>query len=152
MFFLGPDLIDFMYPLAFFLGVGFSMQLNNSVGLVSEFVGTNGKSGAFVWGFNSLLDKLGTGFIMFVVLTFGDMDSSDYLSYVVPGIPLLSSVLAFAFCIFTKSNDTPKENTSPLKNRKMNVAMTPKERFLYNQVSQMIKEHGRIKMQLNNTF
>jgi len=90
---------------------------------------------------------------MFVVLTFGDMDSSDYLIYVVPGIPLLSSWLAFLCCIFTKSNDLPTENT--LKNRKMNVALTQKEQRLYNKVSKMMKVEGRMqitKMRLNITF
>jgi Na+/melibiose symporter-like transporter len=54
MFFLTPETIWLMFPIAILIGIGFSLQLNNAMGFIADFIGPYGKSGAFVYGAISL--------------------------------------------------------------------------------------------------
>lgn len=43
------------------------MVLNTGITLISDVIGVKGKSGAFVFGFYSLMDKFSTGIVLFVL-------------------------------------------------------------------------------------
>lgn len=92
MFFLAPEQEYVMIPLAAIYGIGFSFTLNNSMGFVAAFVGKNGKSGAFVWGFISLFDKFSSGIALFLLTNFGDLNSPSYIRIAVGGLPIIASV------------------------------------------------------------
>lgn len=48
LLFLTHEYQNVMFIIAFMLGIGFSLQLNSSTGIVALFVGEYGSSGAFV--------------------------------------------------------------------------------------------------------
>jgi len=75
MFFLTPELIWIMFPVAIWIGAGFSLQLSNSMGYIADFIGPYGKSGAFVYGVISLFDKFASGIALFLLLSLGNIDS-----------------------------------------------------------------------------
>ena len=75
MFFLTPELIWIMFPVAILIGFGFSLQLSNSMGYIADFIGPYGKSGAFVYGAVSLCDKFASGIALFLLLSLGNIDS-----------------------------------------------------------------------------
>lgn len=78
MFFLNENLFAVMYPIAAILGVGFSLQLNNSMGFIADFIGPYGSSGAFVYGSISLFDKFGSGISLFVIMAAADINDLTY--------------------------------------------------------------------------
>ncbi|OMJ85964.1 hypothetical protein SteCoe_12596 [Stentor coeruleus] len=102
MFFLAPEQEYAMIPLAFVYGIGFSFTLNNSMGFVAAFVGKNGKSGAFVWGFISLFDKFSSGIALFMLTNFGDLNSAEYIRIAVGGLPIIASVAGGLSILFIK--------------------------------------------------
>lgn len=57
-----------VYPTSFLSGIYLSVALNTGVGYITDFVGENGKSGAFVYGCYGLLDKFFCGFIIYFLL------------------------------------------------------------------------------------
>jgi hypothetical protein len=43
------------------------LVLNTGITLISDVIGVKGKSGAFVFGFYSFLDKISTGIVLFIL-------------------------------------------------------------------------------------
>ena len=103
MFFLTPELEYAMMPVAVIYGIGFSLTLNHSMGFVAAFVGENGKSAAFVWGFISLFDKFSSGIGLFLLTNLGSLDSASYIRFAVAGVPLIASVAGGASIFLIKS-------------------------------------------------
>ena len=104
LFFIGPDdNLIIIIIIAFIYGIGFSFTLNNSMGFVSAFVGQNGKSGAFVWGFISLFDKFLSGIVLLILTSAGDLNNGTYIRFTVAGIPILTSVLGGISIFFIKN-------------------------------------------------
>lgn len=67
------------------------MMLNTSTSLISDVVGKDSKQAAFVYGFYSLLDKWGNGFMLYFLVA--DYSTNDLaLRYIVTVIPILSGV------------------------------------------------------------
>ena len=86
-----------VYPLAGMQGVGIAMVLNTSTSLISDVVGRDSKQAAFVYGFYSLLDKWGNGFMLyFLVRDYSDSDRG--LRIIVTLIPIMSG---FGTLVFT---------------------------------------------------
>lgn len=67
--FLQPGSSWVIYILAFFVGASQSLVLATGINLISDVVGNKGKSGAFVFGIYSLLDKFSCGIAIFVIGT-----------------------------------------------------------------------------------
>lgn len=67
-----------MIPIAIILGVGFSLQLTNAMGLLADFIGEYGSSGAFVYGFTSFMDKVSSGLALFVITVSFTLDIWKY--------------------------------------------------------------------------
>jgi len=50
-----------------YLGASQTLVLSTGINLISDVVGNKGKSGAFVFGFYSLLDKFACGIVIFII-------------------------------------------------------------------------------------
>ena len=57
-----------VYPLAAIQGVGIAMMLNTSTSLISDVIGGDSESSAFVYGIYSFLDKMANGFLLFYLV------------------------------------------------------------------------------------
>jgi len=68
--FLGPDKNYnwLVYPLAAVQGVGIAMMLNTSTSLISDVVGSDSESSAFVYGIYSFTDKFANGFLLYILV------------------------------------------------------------------------------------
>ena len=55
----------FVLPCAAFIGVGLALMLNTGTSLISDVLGNDVKSAAFVYGAYSLLDKFANGFLLY---------------------------------------------------------------------------------------
>lgn len=102
MLFLNHDSQYAMVPLSLFLGVGFTLELNNSQSFIAAFVGAQGTSGAFVWGIISLLDKFSSGIALFLLTNLGSLDDKEYIRITVTGLPLVASIIGAVFIYFIK--------------------------------------------------
>lgn len=58
---------NLIYLVAIFIGAAQALVLNTGITLISDVIGVKGKSGAFVFGFYSLMDKFSTGIVLFVL-------------------------------------------------------------------------------------
>jgi hypothetical protein len=56
-----------MYILAVFIGCSQTMVLSTGINFISDVVGTKAKTGAFVFGCYSLLDKFSAGAVIYFV-------------------------------------------------------------------------------------
>lgn len=76
---------------AIFLGVGIALMLNTGTSLISDVLGNDVKSAAFVYGAYSLLDKFANGFLLYwLVANFST--NGTVLPYIVAGVPVISSI------------------------------------------------------------
>lgn len=101
-----------MYILALLIGASQSLVLSTGINLISDVVGAKAKTGAFVFGIYSLLDKFSSGIAIFLI---GNADSyskasdqitDDDVSFIrmsmvlVPGLAcLLSSLIVLSYPI-----------------------------------------------------
>ena len=99
-----------MYIIAAFIGtllsnIGLSqtMVLATGINFISDVVGTKAKTGAFVFGIYSLLDKFSAGAVIFLIGNTEaytkdahklDDSEKDFIKYTMILIPALSAVLA----------------------------------------------------------
>ena len=56
-----------MYIIAAFVGVSQTMVLSTGMNFISDVVGAKAKTGAFVFGIYSLLDKFSAGIVIFLI-------------------------------------------------------------------------------------
>jgi Na+/melibiose symporter-like transporter len=56
-----------IYILAIFIGCSQTMVLSTGINFISDVVGTKAKTGAFVFGCYSLLDKFSAGIVIYLV-------------------------------------------------------------------------------------
>ena len=99
MFILGPSQKYFIILIVAVCGVGFSLGLNSSMGLISAFVGRDAQSGAVVWGMLGFVDKITSGVTVFVIANLGDLQDDEYTRFATCGILLLSAIIG-GFCAF----------------------------------------------------
>ncbi|CAG9315612.1 MFSD12_2 [Blepharisma stoltei] len=108
--FLTPDYQNLVFIIALFLGIGFSLQLNSSTGMVALFVGEYGSSGAFVWGAVSLVDKFSLGIAISILLNAGSLDSVNYMKFAMTVVPILASIIGTLIALnITKMQEYTKE-------------------------------------------
>ena len=101
--FLTPSVGWIIYILAVFIGFSQSLVLATGINFISDVIGTKAKTGAFVFGIYSLLDKFSSGAVIFWIgsthaytvdphlLTDGD---KNFIKYTMILIPALSAILA----------------------------------------------------------
>mgnify|MGYP007068604951 FL=1 len=88
----------------FIVGVSQTMVLSTGINFISDVVGTKAKTGAFVFGIYSLLDKFSAGIVIFLIgrttaystQDFHNLtaDQINFIKYTMVLIPSLASVLA----------------------------------------------------------
>lgn len=92
-----------VYLVAFFVGVSQPMVLSTGVNFISDVVGSKGKSGAFVFGVYSLLDKFSAGVVIYFIGNSpaytkdpADLTHSEknFIKFTLILIPALSAILA----------------------------------------------------------
>lgn len=84
-------------PCAIFLGVGIALMLNTGTSLISDVLGADVKSAAFVYGAYSLLDKFANGFLLYWLVA-EYSESPKALPWIISMVPIIS---AFGCAIFT---------------------------------------------------
>jgi Na+/melibiose symporter-like transporter len=101
-----------MYIVALFIGASQSLVLSTGINLISDVVGAKAKTGAFVFGIYSLLDKFSSGIAIFLIgnadsysktselITTEDVSFIRFTMVLVPGIScLLSSLIVLSYPI-----------------------------------------------------
>ena len=103
MFLLTKETGYMMYLIAVFIGLSQTMVLATGINFISDVVGTKAKTGAFVFGIYSLLDKFSAGAVIFIIGNTAaytkdphelDTSEKDFIKYTMILIPSLSAVLA----------------------------------------------------------
>ena len=111
MLLLTPEVGWIMYIIAafvgkfrFIVGVSQTMVLSTGINFISDVVGTKAKTGAFVFGIYSLLDKFSAGIVIFLIgrttaystQDFHNLtaDQINFIKYTMVLIPSLASVSA----------------------------------------------------------
>ena len=80
-----------VYPCAALQGVGIALMLNTGTSLISDVIGTDNKSSAFVYGVYSLLDKFANGFLLWWLVRSYSKNATA-LKYILAIIPAVSSL------------------------------------------------------------
>ena len=80
-----------VYPCAALQGVGIALMLNTGTSLISDVIGTDNKSSAFVYGVYSLLDKFSNGFLLWWLVR-NYSKNVTALKYILAIIPSISSL------------------------------------------------------------
>jgi MFS family permease len=57
-----------VYPLVAIQGVGLAIMLNTATSLISDVIGSDAESSAFVYGVYSLFDKFSNGFLLYYIV------------------------------------------------------------------------------------
>ena len=83
-----------VYPCVAVQGVGLAIMLNTSTSLISDVIGSDAESSAFVYGVYSLFDKFSNGILLYyIVATYSDNDQA--LRYVIGIAPIICAVGAY---------------------------------------------------------
>ena len=88
-----------VYPLAFVQGLGLIIMLNTSTSLISDVIGNDSQSAAFVYGVYSFYDKLANGTLLYFVVE-GYAEDEQALKYVMSIIPITCSLGSLLFSYF----------------------------------------------------
>ena len=80
-----------VFPCAALQGIGIALMLNTGTSLISDVIGTDNKSSAFVYGVYSLLDKFANGFLLWWLVKNYSKDVTA-LKYILAIIPSISSL------------------------------------------------------------
>ena len=80
-----------VYPCAALQGVGIALMLNTGTSLISDVIGTDNKSSAFVYGAYSLFDKFANGFLLWYLVREYSKDDTA-LKYILAIIPSSAAV------------------------------------------------------------
>ena len=80
-----------VYPIVAVQGVGIALMLNTAVSLISDVIGTDNKSSAFVYGVYSLLDKFANGFLLWWLVR-NYSKNVTALKYILAMIPSISAL------------------------------------------------------------
>ena len=80
-----------VYPCAGLQGIGIAILLNTGTSLISDVVGKDSSSSAFVYGFYSLLDKFANGFMLFYLVA-AYSDNGQALKIIIAAVPSLAAI------------------------------------------------------------
>ena len=119
MYFLDFNTRYLIFPVVLMLGVGTSLCLNASMGMISAFVGSDAHSGAFVWGAMGFLDKFSVGAIFFAASSIGDLRVAEYVRILTSSELALCGVVG-AFCALNvqKVQEYSNKEELPVKEAK----------------------------------
>ena len=80
-----------VYPCAALQGVGIALMLSTGTSLISDVIGTDNRSSAFVYGAYSLFDKFSNGFLLFFLVRSYSKDATA-LKYIMAIIPSAAAI------------------------------------------------------------
>lgn len=101
MLFLKPDFYWVIYLCSPVTQVGLAIMMNTSTSLISDVIGKDADSSAFVYGFYSFMDKIANGVAIERAIKLLE-HSETGLRYIMCFLPLLCSILAFALTYLGK--------------------------------------------------
>lgn len=87
----GEGLKQLIYPCAGIQGVGVAILLNTGTSLISDVIGKDSSSSAFVYGIYSLMDKFANGFLLFWLVA-AYSDDACALKYIISLVPTFAAV------------------------------------------------------------
>lgn len=76
-------------------GIGIATLLNTATSLISDVIGDDEESSAFVYGSYSLLDKFCSGLVLTTITTIGLLKKPFWLRLVSGLLPIVSSISCF---------------------------------------------------------
>ena len=85
-----------VYPLMAAQGVGIAILLNTATNIISDVIGTDAASSAFVYGVYCLFDKFANGLLLYVMLAKFSQDD-EALRVIIGYAPIACAFLAFFF-------------------------------------------------------
>jgi MFS family permease len=85
-----PSTIWVIYPLAAIQGVGIAIQLNTATSLISDVVGSDNTSSAFVYGVYGFFDRVSNGIIL-TILVAKYSEDGHALALILGLIPTISA-------------------------------------------------------------
>ena len=90
-----------VYILSSIQGVGLAIMLNTATSLISDVIGKDADSSAFVYGAYSFFDKVANGLIIFVITSFFNHDETA-LRWIIGMTPIACAVSAFSLTYLGK--------------------------------------------------
>lgn len=91
-----PESSFLMYPIAMLVGCTQVLLLNTAITLISDVIGLQGDSGAFVFGAYSFMDKISTGIALFFISESSLFETEDFIRWITVLLPLISGIFAWA--------------------------------------------------------
>lgn len=95
--FMQPSFRWLIFICASIQGIGLGTLLNTATSIISDVIGDDGESSAFVYGVYSLFDKFSSGIVLFV-MTKWFLEKPTPLRIIAGIIPTASGLLAFLLC------------------------------------------------------
>ena len=96
-----PKIRWLVYLLSSIQGVGLAIMLNTATSLISDVIGKDAESSAFVYGAYSFFDKVANGVIIFVITSNFNEDASA-LRWIIGLTPIICSIAAFSLTYLGK--------------------------------------------------
>jgi len=94
--FLRPSVSWLVYIAASFQGIGLAIMLNIATSLISDVIGDDDNSSAFVYGAYSLCDKFVSGALL-VIIGNTVIEDEAWLIWLSSGLPIISAILTYFF-------------------------------------------------------
>lgn len=94
--FMKPSFSWLVYIAASFQGIGLAIMLNIATSLISDVIGNDDQSSAFVYGTYSLFDKFVNGALL-VIIGNTVIEDKAWLIYLSSLLPIIAAVLTFVF-------------------------------------------------------
>ncbi|CDW80446.1 UNKNOWN [Stylonychia lemnae] len=90
-----------VYLLSSIQGVGLAIMLNTATSLISDVIGKDDQSSAFVYGAYSFFDKVANGILIFFITAYFNKKEQP-LRYIIGLIPVICSIAAFGLTYLGK--------------------------------------------------
>ena len=101
LLFITPDLKYAIYVFAPITQVGMAIMMNTSTSMISDVIGNDADSSAFVYGFYSFMDKIANGVAIERAIKLFEEDETG-LRWIMAIGPISCAVLAFALTYLGK--------------------------------------------------
>ena len=86
-----------VYPLFAFQGIGLAIMLNTGTSLISDVIGNESESAAFVYGTYCLFEKFGNGILLYYLISNYSENEPQVLKWIITISPISFAVLAYIF-------------------------------------------------------
>lgn len=108
LFILNEQSRYFVYACSPVVQIGLAIMINTSTSLISDVIGKDADSSAFVYGFYSFMDKIANGVAIERALKLFEKDKTG-LKVIMGGLPIFCSIVAFLLTYLGKSLYSEKQ-------------------------------------------